>query len=328
MSDPTPESLKRELEAELETAAAERERFEAQIEDTAARSRASEATTASRADAAEPPALTVLREKTAPAATRVEVSRRLTTDLAGFDESVEALLAVVQDSGDDTDVRLAALQALGAAAFQIRRFGPHEQAYLQALRNLIGDPDARLREAAVAILAVQHDREVQQVLQAGLRDEGPLPVERERAIQLLAEDDHLPNLPWLQELYKSDSSDARQEAVRLMGSYPAATETLESVLRDKNEAAEVRQQSAASLRNLAPDRFGAAAKDIAGDDSDDPEVRSTSRHSLQHLGSGESVPDDAVPSGPEEVGTGEPPSSLLERARLLLKRVLAPKEPV
>ena len=165
-------------------------------------------------------------------------------------------------------------------------FRPHEQAYQQALRNLVTDPEPRLRERAVAILAVRHDPEVQQLLLAGLQGKGTLPVERGRAIQLLAEDDHLDNLPWLRELYGSGSDEARQEAVRLMGSYPAAAETLESVLRNKDEAAEVRQQSAASLRNLAPARFETAARDIAGDETEHPDVRATSAQAVEHLGAG------------------------------------------
>jgi hypothetical protein len=268
------------------------------------------------APAEEPPALTVLRDKTQPAATRLEVIQHLGLPIAGFGETVDALLAIVGDTDDHADVRLAALWVLGSAAFQVVRFRPYEQSYQQALRNLVSDANATLRDAAVSILAVRHDPEVQQVLSAGLKGTRTLPVERERAIQLLAEDDHLDNLPWLRELYEGGSDEARQEAVRLMGSYPAATDTLESVLRDKSEAAVVRQQSAASLRNLAPDRFEAAAKDIANDSSDDSEVRAASRHSLQHLGSGAKVTNDPVPSGLPEVA--ESPSRLALVLHLLL----------
>jgi hypothetical protein len=138
----------------------------------------------------------------------------------------------------------------------------------------------------VGILAGQHDPEVQQVLLKGLKQTKTLPVERERAIQLLAEDDHLDNLPWLKELFESNSEGARQEAVRLMGSYPDAAEALETILRDKAETSEVRQQSAASLRNVAPERFETVAKEIAADTTEHPDVRATSRHAVEHLGLG------------------------------------------
>lgn len=156
---------------------------------------------------------------------------------------------------------------------------------------------------------------------AGIEDTcGPLPVERGRAIQLLAEDDHLDNLPWLEELNKSDSEDARQEAVRLMGSYADAAETLEGVLRDKGETAQVRQQSAASLRNLAPERFEDVAKEIATDTADDPEVRTACLHTLQHLGDRGRVYGDAEFVGRlEDVGRDESAPQVAQGARNLIE---------
>jgi hypothetical protein len=273
------------MEAELRAAEAERDSFLSKLEEVAPKSEAAQAgAEALAARAEEPPALTVLRDKTQPAAARLEVIEHLGLRIAGFGETVEALLGIVEDTEDEADVRLAALWLLGSAAFQVVRFRPYQQSYQQALRNLVGDRDARLRDAVVSILAGQHDPEVQQVLITGLEGAGTLPVERERAIQLLAEDDHLDNLPWLKELYESGSDDARQEAVRLMGSYPDAAETLESILRDKDESSAVRQQSAAALRNLAPERFETVAKEIAADESDHPDVRATSAQAVEKLG--------------------------------------------
>jgi hypothetical protein len=169
---------------------------------------------------------------------------------------------------------------------------------------------------------VQHDPEVQQTLLAGLRGEGVLPVSRESAIQLLAEDDHVDNLPWLRELYAGGSEDARQEAVRLMASYPAASETLDGILRDKGETAEVRQQSAASLRNLAPEQFEAAAKEIATDGTDDEDVRTAALHTLQHLGNTDRVSGDAdFVRRLEDVGGDESAPQVARSARDLIDRM-------
>ena len=288
MAESAAERLKREMEAELRTAEAERDGFLSKLQRAGAINETADAEGGLEAVAAdEPPALTVLRDKTQPAAIRLEVLDHLGLPIADFGDTVEALLAIVQDNEDDPELRQAALRILGSAAFQVVRFRPHEQAYQQALRNLCGDTDASLREAAVAILAGQHDPEVQQLLLRGLEGTGTLPVARERAIQLLAEDDHLDNLPWLKQLFESGSDDARQEAVRLMGSYPEAAETLETILRDKDESPEVRQQSAASLRNLAPERFETAAKEIAADASEHPALRAASTQAVEHLGRGE-----------------------------------------
>ena len=69
-----------------------------------------------------------------------------------------------------------------------------------------------------------------------------------------------------------------------MGSYPEAAETLETILRDGDESPEVREQSAASLRNLAPERFEDVAKQIATDPGEHPALRAASTHAVEHLG--------------------------------------------
>ncbi|OLT14291.1 hypothetical protein BJF78_02195 [Pseudonocardia sp. CNS-139] len=116
---------------------------------------------------------------------------------------------------------------------------------------------------------------------------------RERAILLLAEDDHLDNLPYLRELYREGDETARTEAVRHMASYPEARTTLEDVLRDRAEAGDVRRQSAAALRYLAPERFEAVAKEIAVDADEDQEVRTECLTALARLGDTERVYADA-----------------------------------
>ncbi|MGN9914252.1 HEAT repeat domain-containing protein [Phytohabitans sp. LJ34] len=290
MSDQAARRLNEETSREVNDAAAAHRQYLSDLAATAAASRAGRAAEEGLSpDADEEPAMTVLTDTTLPSETRVEVMRRLSGTITRQAEYIEALLRIVTDRGDSPAVRRAALQTLDSAAFQVVRFQPHQQAYDDALHDLVDDPDPPLRETAVSTLALQHDPVVQDTLIQGLRGDGPLPVERERAIMLLAEDDHLDNLPWLREMYRGGSEDARQAAVRYMGSYPDAQQTLEDVLRNKNESAEVRQQSGASLRHLAPDRFEAVAKAIATDQTDDPRVRTACLTTLQHLGDTEHV---------------------------------------
>jgi HEAT repeat protein len=265
--------------------------------------------------------MTVLTDMSLPEETRVEVLRRLASSISRRDEYIQALLAIVRDRGDSPEVRETALRVLGSAAFQVDRFTPHQQAYEDALHDLVADPVPALREAAVGILAQRHDPVVQETLLQGLRGEGPLPVERARAILLLAEDDHLDNLPWLQELYGSGSEDAREQAVRFMGSYPAAQTTLEGILRDKRESTGVRQQSGAALRYLAPDRFEAIAKEISTDTTDDPEVRTASLRALQHLGDTARVyADTDFVNRVRDVSSDESAPQVAEVARDLLEQ--------
>jgi hypothetical protein len=308
VSERAAEDLAQQMREQLREAQEAHARYLSELEETAADSRArrpkargggaedqraaasEEGTTTPEQD----PAMTVLADVTLPTASRVAVLRRLAASLSRRPEYIEALLRIVRDRDDASAVRVEALRVLGSAAFQVARFTPYRQDYEDALHDLIDDPVPALRAQAVSILAQEHDPVVQEALLAGLRGGRPLPVDREEAILLLAEDDHLDNLPWLRELYQSGSPDAREQAVRFMGSYPQARTTLEEILRDKSEASGVRQQSAASLRSLDPDRFEHVAKEVATDATDYPEIRVASLTALQHLGNPDRVRADSA----------------------------------
>jgi HEAT repeat protein len=323
MAEEAAEQLKRELEAALDARETRQEEYASELAATASASRA-DSTGEVASD--EDPLLTVLEDKTLAPDTRVEALQRMGARITRRDHFIEVLLAIVKDRDDDGAVRSVALQLLGSAAFQVARFAPHAQAYEQALRDLVSDEETAVREAAVDTLAVRHDPEVQQILRAGLQGDGPLPVSRERAIQLLGEDDHLDNLPLLEELYENGSDDLRQEAVRLMSTYPAARETLERVLRDKDEATQVRQQSAASLHNIAPEHFEDVAKEVATDTTDYAEIRTVSLLSLQHLADSDRVHgDDDFLRRLREVSTEDSQSPVAEHARTLIEQ--PPDEP-
>jgi len=263
----------------------------------------------------------VLADRSQPDGERIELMRRLGASLSRDSAYIEALLTIVTDRDDSPDVRTAALHLLGSASFQVLRFRPHRTAYLDALRELIDDPVPALRHTAVSVLARENDDAVQQVLLDGLRGDRPLPVDRAQAIELLAEDDHLDNLPLLQEFYRSDDEGDRVSAVRYMGSYPAAQDDLESVLRDKRESASVRQQSAASLRFLAPERLEAVAKEISVDTDDDPAVRAACLQTLTHLGDATTVYGDAdFVNKVAEVGRGDAAPQVAKAARDLVEQ--------
>ena len=324
MSEQEAERLEEELRREVSEARATQARYLAELATTAEASRAARPSRArglrgDADDAADDPAMTVLTDTSLPDETRVEVLRRLGPSLSRADGFVEVLLAILRDRDDSPVVRQAALRALGSAAFQVGRFRPHQQAYEDTLHDLVADPVPALREAAVGILALEHDPVVQETLLAGLRGDGPLPVERERAILLLAEDDHLDNLPWLQELYRTGSEGEREQAVRFMGSYPDAQATLEGILRDKREAPGVRQQSGAALRYLAPDRFEAVAKEVSTDPTDDPEVRTACLSVLQHLGNTAQVyADSEFVQRVQDISSDESAPQVAQVARDLL----------
>ncbi|WP_448624137.1 HEAT repeat domain-containing protein [Geodermatophilus sp. URMC 64] len=316
MSEPTVESLADELRREVSEAQESRTQYLSGL-----RSAAGPRTLSGEESVDSDPVLRVLTDRGQPEEDRLELLRRLASTLGRRDDYIDGLLTVVRDSDDAPAVRQAALRVLAAAAFQVERFAPHQQPYEDALHDLVGDPDPGMRDRAVSILAQRHDPVVQESLLAGLRGDRPLPVDRERAVRLLAEDDHVDVLPLLQDMYREGSPDAKQEAVRFMGSYPDARETLEGILRDKSESPEVRQQSAASLRYLAPETYEATAKEIATDTDDDPDVRTASLTALQHLGDPERVYGDADFVGRvEAISQEESTSQVTQVARELLDR--------
>ena len=293
MSEQAADNLKQQMEREINAAQASQSRYMDDLAATAANSRAAQPGVAAAGDYEEP-AMTVLKDKSLPPETRVEVVQRLAANISRRGDYIDALLAIVQDTTDDAAVRGVALDVLGSAAFQVARFKPHQAAFDQALRNLINDPVLALRDTAVSTLAQQHDPEVQQVLQQGLAGRGSLPVERIRAVQLLAEDDHLDNLALLQELNSSDSVDERQEAVRLMGSYPAAQDTLEAVLAIGQRR--LKSGSKALLRCGTWRRTASrtSPRRSRTDTSEDSELRTACLSALQHLGDTDRVYADAA----------------------------------
>jgi hypothetical protein len=279
VSDISTDSYDTQIRRETNAAVAERRDFLAGLTD---------GTPAAPADQ-NAAATAVITDTGAATDRRVEVIRRSSSALAASDGGVTALLGVVADRADATEVRAAALDALRGASFLVGTFARHRTAYRDVLRDLLSDTVPELREVAVATLAQEHDPVVQETLADGLDGNGDLPVDRPTAIRALAEDDHLDNLPRLRELLASGSPDERQEAIRYLGSYPEARDEVEAALRDQDEYRAVRQQSAASLRALDPARFQEVAKEIATDSGDYDDVRTVSLTALQHLGDTEAV---------------------------------------
>lgn len=311
------------------------ERLAAELREQVGAARTAEADYLSRLEAAGPlrravfavdaevdapdPALALLTDSGQPASARLQLLQRLAAQLSRRDDAIAAMLAVVRNRDDDAEVREAALDVLGSAAFQVARFRPHQRAYEDVLHDLVDDPVPGLRETAVTTLAQQRDPAVQRILLDGLRDGGDLPVGRDLAVRLLAEDDHLDVLPLLEEMYRDGSPDARQESVRFMGAYPRARETLEAILRDRDETPEVRQQSAASLRYLAPESYEAVAKDIATDADEHPDVRAASLATLRHLTDRDRLLGDADFVGRvQQVGREQSAPDVARMARELL----------
>jgi hypothetical protein len=99
-------------------------------------------------------------------------------------------VALLKDTAEPSAVRLAALQALQTAAFGVVAFEPCQADYVEALRSLMDDPDAEVRQRVLGSLTRKEDAVAQQRLIDGLRSPDQALVPAEKALQLLSADVH------------------------------------------------------------------------------------------------------------------------------------------
>jgi hypothetical protein len=103
---------------------------------------------------------------------------------------VRRLLKVLRDTSEPIEVRMAALQSLGAAAFSVPDFDSVRPDYIAALREVSTDSHEQLRRRALGILMRNKDGFAQKKLLDGLKDSAKALVPPEKALQLLGNDVH------------------------------------------------------------------------------------------------------------------------------------------
>ena len=103
---------------------------------------------------------------------------------------VPELSATLRSGEEPLRVRMAALQALAALDFLGARFDPFRAEYKQALRDVATDPEAKLREIALELLAIDKDLYAQELLASGLKRPKEALVPEAKAIQFLGYDEH------------------------------------------------------------------------------------------------------------------------------------------
>lgn len=227
-------------------------------------------------------------------------------------ENLEKILAVLRDTAEPLEVRLAALQALQAGSFSVIAFEDCRPGYIAALREIASDNDPEIRQRVLGILAREKDRFAQEKLLEGLRDGTKALVPPEKALQLLGYDVHAEYYPLAREVVNNPPNpSAKREALRLLGADPAATPLLERVLRDKAEDPEARQVAAAALQAIDPEKLQQQARDILLDNSEPEEMHAFSLTALVHYGDQATLAgDEALRSRVDQIQheTGAPVS--------------------
>jgi uncharacterized protein (UPF0147 family) len=215
---------------------------------------------------------------------RVSALRAIGRDIGNREESIDLLLELLKDKAQPREVRLAALQVLQMLAFVSPLFMSKRPEFLAALRSIVDDPDTKISQAAIEILALEKDEYVQRRLNEGLDDPSKALVSPEKAIQLLGQDVHAELYPRLREIVQNAPSPAaREEAVRVLAGDPESQELLVNLLRDKEEDLKIRTLSAVALQSLDPAEFTEQAKQIVIDDTEDESLRLTGLTGLTHF---------------------------------------------
>ena len=213
---------------------------------------------------------------------RVKAVEEATSLAATRPTVMKALLRTVGDSGAPVTVRRAALTSLQANSFRSSLFAAFQADYLEALRSIATDGDEALRTSALEILAAHGDEYGQRLLVEGLRDPATALVDPATALAMVGSDVHAQDFPLVRDLASSDDEVVRRSALRVLAADSDSVPMFRKIARDKDEDREARATSAIALQSLAPGTFKKLVEDVALDDDDFPEIRTTVLNALAH----------------------------------------------
>lgn len=229
--------------------------------------------------------MNVVRDKSAEAGARVAALQEISPEINNNPDLIDLLFALLQDGTEPPELRRSVLAVLQQLRFSSRVLNARRAEYLAALRSLLEDPDAELREEALETLAQEKDEYAQRLLVEGVNNPDQALVPLEKAIQLMSYDIHAEHFPILRDVVKSSPNAlAREEAVRLLSADPSSADLLTEVFHNKEEDVAVRRKSAIALQSLAPAEFEEEAKQVILDESEDDGLRAACVSALGHFG--------------------------------------------
>jgi HEAT repeat protein len=209
------------------------------------------------------------------------------------ESNLEKIMGVLGDPDEPFKVRLAALQSLQAASFNVTAFEPSSGSYRATLRKVAQDGNPEIRQQALSALAQQKDGFAQKKLLQGLQDPAKALVPPEKALQLLSYDVHADAYKAARAIVEDPPNPvAKREALRLLAADPTSAQMFEKILLDKDELRENRQVSATALHSLEPDKFQTLARNIVLDSGDYDDIQATSLTALTQFGDEAKVATD------------------------------------
>ncbi len=238
-------------------------------------------------------ALSVATSARQPVEERIEALYEVPHAVGESEANLESVLKVLRNKGEPIEVRLTALQTLQAATFVSAEYESWRSDYIAALREVATDADAELRQRALGILAREKDGFAQKKLIEGLESPEKALVSPEKALQLLSNDVHTDAYSVARDIIKEPpNTAAKREALRLLAADATAAPLLEKVVRDKDEALEVREMAAGALHTTRPEKLQELAREMLLDESESDEIRTASLMALTQFGDPEQLAQD------------------------------------
>jgi hypothetical protein len=238
------------------------------------------------------------------------------------DKDLQAVLDVLRNKEEPVEVRLAAMDSLATAAFSVIKFESCRNDYIATLREVAQDPDPKIRESALGLLAGAKDGFAQKKLLEGLKDPEKALVPPEKALQLLSYDVHAEAYSVARDIVeKPPNADAKREALRLLAADATSAPLFEKLLRDKDELREIRQISASALHGLNPEKLQRHAREMLLDKSEYDDIKATSLTALTQFGDDEAVgKDKALLKSVDRFSVGKASSKYKQSARRFLSK--------
>jgi HEAT repeat protein len=185
-------------------------------------------------------------------------------DVAGSDEQIDALIALLKNPATPVAEQLRALNTLGIVSIFSKVLPTRSADLTNALRGLINSPDAEVRRQALSSLSLMGDEVAQQHLRSELASDKPeaeKSVPTYQAIAMLGVDGKAIDKALLLAIAKNPPDD--ESLVQAVRHLPADKDTagvLMAILRDESKPFAARALIPDIVNNVDPSGFVAYAK--------------------------------------------------------------------
>lgn len=234
----------------------------------------------------------VLKDEKNPVGLRSLAMHRLTNAMAHREDLMTYAIKKIGDTSAPPDLRKACWNAVIANSFSSPYFMAKQPELNAALKGIAEDKHYEMRERAISYLAQNKDEYIHRKLIDGIKDPAKALVSEEKAINLLGYDIHAGIYPVLKNVIeKSSNSDARVEAIHLIGNDPGSKELLTKVFNNKRERYDVRAGCATALKTYHPDEYVKVAKTCVLDEKENDNIRAVCLNGLAHSGNANAYKD-------------------------------------